>query len=353
MARTGSFKASRPKFNKWDPKDMEKALECYNNTRTEADGPSVRMIARRWNVPRTTLRDRISGKTKSVTSSSGRKPVFKKEVEAELGALITQLAKQGFGLSKSAVCKLAYDYAKANKIPVPFNESRKSAGYEWLFRFMSRNPSITTRKPENLSSHRASGMNQPLVTKFFDDLSAFLTEKEILNDPKYIYNADELTGLQDHFEDNAVLASTTGRVFQITPKEKGETTTLLTAVNANGDRSPMLIIFKVKIVRKEWAEYAPPDGYVRCSEKGWITSELMVEFGRKFTEFIKKKRRYGEIEKEKTVLLLLDGHSTHFLNYDFIASLHSENIEVWCLPAHTSQYLQPLDKDVFSTMKRE
>ena len=65
MARTGSFKAS--KFNKWDPKGMEKALEWYNNTRAEANAPSVRMIARRWYVPRTTLRDRISGKTTLVS----------------------------------------------------------------------------------------------------------------------------------------------------------------------------------------------------------------------------------------------------------------------------------------------
>ena len=185
MARTGSCKAS--KLNKWDPKDMERALESYYNTRTEVDASSVRMIARRWNVPRTTLRDRISGKTKSITSSSGRKPVFSKEIESELKELIIKLAKQGFGLSKSAVCKLAYDYAKANQVLVPFNESKKSAGYEWLCGFLSRNPSISTRKPEILSTFRASGMNRPLVTKFFDDLSAFLIEKEILNDPKYIY----------------------------------------------------------------------------------------------------------------------------------------------------------------------
>jgi len=49
---------------------------------------------------------------------------------------------------------------------------KKAAGYEWFYSFLKRHPDIGIRKPEPLSIARAMGMNQTVVTKWFDELEA-------------------------------------------------------------------------------------------------------------------------------------------------------------------------------------
>jgi hypothetical protein len=53
----------------------------------------------------------------------------------------------------------------------------------------------------------------------------------------------------------------------------------------------------------------------------------------------------------KQRLLLLDGHGSH-LTARFIAFYIDKNIDLVCLPPHTSHLLQPLDVGVFSPLKR-
>jgi hypothetical protein len=55
---------------------------------------------------------------------------------------------------------------------------------------------------------------------------------------------------------------------------------------------------------------------------------------------------------DKRRLLLLDGHGSH-LTARFIAFCLDQNIDLVCLPPHTSHLLQPLDVGIFSPLKRE
>ena len=53
---------------------------------------------------------------------------------------------------------------------------------------------------------------------------------------------------------------------------------------------------------------------------------------------------------ERPLLLLMDGHSTHFSPV-FVNKAAEEHIIVFCLPPHTTHKTQPLDKGVFSPLK--
>ena len=70
-----------------------------------------------------------------------------------------------------------------------------------------------------------------------------------------------------------------------------------------------------------------------------------------FVRFIKDKRENGFLANDKPVILLLDGHTTHSLNLDFLELMRQNNVILFAFPPHTSQWLQPLDKTVFSTTK--
>ena len=52
----------------------------------------------------------------------------------------------------------------------------------------------------------------------------------------------------------------------------------------------------------------------------------------------------------RPLLLLLDGHSTHY-NPEFIPIAAHEGVIVFCLPPHTTHILQQLDKGVFGPLK--
>jgi hypothetical protein len=50
-------------------------------------------------------------------------------------------------------------------------------------------------------------------------------------------------------------------------------------------------------------------------------------------------------------LLLLDGHSSHIYNLEFIDFMQAHNVHPFVFPAHTTHYLQPADKSFFKSLK--
>lgn len=50
-------------------------------------------------------------------------------------------------------------------------------------------------------------------------------------------------------------------------------------------------------------------------------------------------------------LLLLDGHTSHF-NWEFFGYCLDHKIIPFCLPAHSTHLLQPLDVGLFSPLQR-
>jgi hypothetical protein len=297
-------------LNRWKKDNMASAMDEHVRMIGRPNSLSIHALARTWQVPFSTLRDRLVGKTKSIESSSGVKPVFDSQTEKNLATYIKNMAKRGFGLDRKKLRKLAYDYAERNNIKHRFNRNSGMAGYDWLQGFMKRHPDIAARKPESLSLARARGMNKPMVCKFFEDLQQCLHDEDILNEPNHMFNADE-TGLMDSWTADEVLGSTQGRVAQLTPKEKGQTTTVLGCANAAGQRGPLLYIFKGKRVKLEWQSHVDIWDEVVVSDNGWINTELMTNYAKKFVKFVDKLRKDGDINPDKKVILILDGHLTH------------------------------------------
>lgn len=77
-----------------------------------------------------------------------------------------------------------------------------------------------------------------------------------------------------------------------------------------------------------------------CSKKGWMTSEIFQDWFLKFCEVL----------KQRPLLVILDGHISH-LNTSTIRKAMEENIVLLKLPPHTTDLLQPLDKNCFGPLK--
>ena len=118
--------------------------------------------------------------------------------------------------------------------------------------------------------------------------------------------------------------------------------TVLACCSASGNAIPPLVIFEGKIFKEELAAGEIPGTMYALSKSGWIDSEI---FDLWFTDHFLPHAPGG-----RPILLLLDGHSSHY-NPETINRAAEEKIIIFCLPPHTSHRTQPLDKGCFSPLK--
>jgi hypothetical protein len=88
----------------------------------------------------------------------------------------------------------------------------------------------------------------------------------------------------------------------------------------------------------------------RQIKSGWINNDEFREIiMNTLIPEINRKRSRGM--NEKRALLLLDGHSTR-LQKGIWEQMKENNVDVLCIPAHTSNFTQPLDQTVNAQFKR-
>ena len=89
---------------------------------------------------------------------------------------------------------------------------------------------------------------------------------------------------------------------------------------------------------------APPNTISGYNKSGYMTKELFVTW---LHHFIK----YSSPSPSNRVLLVLDGHSTHVKNIEAIDLATLNNVDIICLPPHTSHRMQPLDVSFMGPLK--
>ncbi|KAJ8927942.1 hypothetical protein NQ314_019574 [Rhamnusium bicolor] len=94
----------------------------------------------------------------------------------------------------------------------------------------------------------------------------------------------------------------------------------------------------------ELSNAAPPGSKIEISDSGYINSELFVKWLRHFIDVVHP-------SKEKKVLLLLDGHTTHCKNLEALLLARESGVILMQLPGHTTHRLQPLDRSFFKPME--
>lgn len=246
-------------------------------------------MSKQYAIPRKTLwrhHNKLVRKPGKVLLGRFR-PILDHQFESELLAHLLDMETRFFGLTTLEVRKLAFQLAEHNKIQHQFDKSSKMAGRKWLAGFLSRNPGLAIRKPEATSIQRAIGFNAPQVSRFFDLLkeqTAMIPSDQLQH---RVYNMDE-SGLSVVHTPSKILAQKGKKqVGKLTSGEKGKTVTIICAMNACGTYVPPMIIFPRKRMNDKLMEGAPPGSMGRCSDNGWTTNELFIDWLKHFTDFTK------------------------------------------------------------------
>jgi len=123
-----------------------------------------------------------------------------------------------------------------------------------------------------------------------------------------------------------------------------DTITVLCCASASGCAIPPLVIFKRKSLLKALTVgEAPSTIYVLNAHSGWIDPEIFWEC------FLHHFLVYAPAGRPLLLLLLLDGHSSHY-NPDFIHEAASHGVVVFCLPPNMTHVAQPLDSVCFHSL---
>lgn len=320
----------------WTEAAMSTAME-----KVKSGQLGVNAASREYGIPSRTLRRHLA--TNSSAKYLGRNPALSREHERRLVLHIQALGKVGFAPNRSDVKKMAFAFAKKLGLKNCFSENDESAGKVWLNGFLKRNTSLSIRKSEGLSLARAQGMNRKEVADYFDLVLKLLTENDLLDKPSKIFNMDE-TGIQVNNKAERVVATKGSKdVYSLTSTEKGENISLIACCNAEGTFLPPVLIMKGKYKKPDFLDGLPPGSDVYMNQKtSYINSNLFIKW---FREYFIPRKGTGN------ALLILDGHASHCNAIELLNLASENNVELLCLPSHTTQALQPLDRSFFKPLK--
>ena len=296
----------------------------------------VNRAALEFAVPKTTLKDRLSGRVIH-GSSCGARPYLSKEEEKELVNFITTCSKMGYGKTRKEVLALveAAIEKKGRELKNPISNG-------WWTRFQERWPNLRLRRGDPFSVARDKMTDRAIFENYFSLLRETLEEHGLKNRPGQIYNCDESGMPLEHTPPKTIAIKGTKKVRQITCGNKTQIS-ILACGNAFGEVIPPMVIFSGKRFNFELSKGEVPGTIYGMSDSGWMDTELF------YTWFANQFLKYAS--KERPLLLLLDGHSSHF-TLQLVQLARENDVHIFCLPPHTTADSQPLDTSCFGPLKK-
>jgi hypothetical protein len=287
-----------------------------------------------YNVPPTTLRDRISGRV-DADAKVRHETILTHEEEQKLYDHITYMANIGFGYSKTSVQYMTKDFADILGKKV---KAEKALSDNWFYGFTKRWPELKTVKPQKLSIARAKSTSRETLESYFNELDSVLTSNNIKDKPHKIYNIDE-TGVNSEHSPPKIVCRKDTTPQNIT-SARSSTVTVIASGNAAGQSIP-----PGQRWNDEFLKGACPGSAGEMTKTGWSNSMVFLNF---LTQHFLK---YVPTDAEHPTLLLYDGHRSH-ISLTLTEWAKQHNIILFVLPPHSSHLTQPLDVGIFGPFKK-
>lgn len=210
---------------------------------------SVREAAIKFNVPKSTLNDKVRGVVPA-GRQIGPKPLLGMETEKKIVKCLFTLADAGFPLTKQQLIDNVRDMVVKSTHENPF--SNGVPGRMWFQLFRARHPEISLRVAQNISRARA-GVTEENIRNWFEETRSFCETSgclDALKDPKRVYNFDETAFFLAPAPGKVMVKKGSKTVYNLTKANDRQCTTVLMGGNAAGQLAPPMVIFKNKIFPK-------------------------------------------------------------------------------------------------------
>jgi len=318
-----------------DPENLKAAIEAVKA------GGSFKGTAKSFRVPLMTLK-RLVRSGRDTIPGYKKAQIFSSDEEQELAEYLLTASQLYYGLTISALRKLAFQLAKKNNKKFPKSwETNETAGKEWARGFIERNGALSLRTPEPTSLSRSTAFNRHTVGEFFQNLTKVYETYQF--GPSRIWNVDE-TGLTTVHQPGKIIAGKgVKQVGKMTSAERGELVTVCSAISASGNHIPPFMILPRVNWQDRMLDGAPAGTKGTTNPSGWMTTPNFKQFLVHFCE-------HTSSSLNNKTLVIMDNHDSH-ISVDSLTYAKKNGIVLLTIPPHTSHKLQPLDRTVFGPLK--
>ena len=147
------------------------------------DGYTWEEVCRHHEIPRTSLRDHMSGRTTS--KKMGPAPTLTTKEEGGLVKYLADMVEIGHPLNTSQLKSKVAEITQCRHTPFRHGILRNS----WLNLLRARHPHLVLREPQPLDSNRPRALCPSNVEKFYSNLSSLMTRHNY--QASQIWNIDE------------------------------------------------------------------------------------------------------------------------------------------------------------------
>ncbi|ESZ97150.1 hypothetical protein SBOR_2463 [Sclerotinia borealis F-4128] len=298
---------------------------------------SRQSAAKLYNVPETTLRNRMNSLTPLQEYRPPTQKLTKLEEEVIL-QYILDIDIQGFAPRLSGVEDIANDILDTREAHY--------VGKLWAHRFVQHWPELKTRFNRVYDFQRALCEDPKLIEGWFRLVSNMQAKYGILDCD--FYNFDETGFMMGIICPGMVVtnAERHGRNKAIQPGNR-EWATAIVCINGIGESIPPFLVIKGKNHLSSWYTESdlPLDWVIKVTNNGWTNNETGLEWIKHFDKHTIARKQGGYR------MLVLDGHESHE-SIAFQEYCKEHNIITLSLPSHSSHITQSFDIECFSVLKR-
>lgn len=239
------------------------AIQAFKNQEIS----SIREVARRFNVPRSTLSTRLNGIQHRAISRANSHKLTDTEEES-LQKWIFSMDARGSAPRPSMVQEMANVLLSHRGI----NPS-SAVGKNWVTNYIKRHPNLSSRFSRRYNYERAKCEDPKIIGEWFTLVQKTILQYGIDNDD--IYNIDKTSF--------AIALTATAKVItrseyygrrSLLQPGNPEWVTAIECTNASGWALPPCIIFKGKVFIESWFDNLPNYWRFEVSPNGWTSDEI-------------------------------------------------------------------------------
>ena len=246
----------------WTNENMEAAMLCAAKTEMSAN-----KAADLHGVPRSTLKDRLSGRVVHGTNP-GPKPYLTRDEETELSAHLLQASSIGLGRTRRDVKSIVGSFVKSKGLL-----KGKTVSNGWWEKFLKRNPTLSLRSGDSTAGVRLNAMTAENMKAYFDLLQEVYDEFDFDSHPEAIYNMDE-TGVPLEPQPPKVIAKRGQKKVRCRTSGQKAQITVIGCGSATGQILPPFIIYSAKKLNHLWMRDEVTGSRYGISDKGWVDQKL-------------------------------------------------------------------------------
>jgi len=218
--------------------EREERIQAALAALRHGDVKSIRAASQMFNIPRTTLRDRLHGSISAIARQQSQQRLSVHEEQCIVNTIYT-LDRWGWPMSIQWLESFTTSFLREKG-------DHRPLGHNWYLRFIERHEEIRTKWSRNRDQQRKDAEDPEVIQKWFQLYQDTKKQYGILDEDTY--NVDEKGFMKGIGEEvKVIIPRREGEAISCQPGNR-EWVTVIEAVGINGHLLPSFVIFEGKVV---------------------------------------------------------------------------------------------------------